>query len=177
MIRIHPTAVVDPSASIGEGTSIWSHACVLAGARIGRGCRIGHGAFVDRGVSVGDRVWIHNHVSVYRPVELESEVFVGPHVVFVNDPDPRWDATRDLSGVSWKVRRGATIGASATILSDVELGPHCFVGAGAVVTRPTVPFGLYVGAPARLVGYRCTCGLRFGLEGLPEVCERCDRRF
>jgi UDP-2-acetamido-3-amino-2,3-dideoxy-glucuronate N-acetyltransferase len=177
-VVIHPTAVVDPTAVIGQGTVIWSHVCILAGAAIGQDCRIGHAAFVDRGVRVGDRVVIHNQASIYRPFELADDVFVGPHVVFVNDPDPRNDATRDLEGVSWKVNRGATLGASVTVLSDVSLAEYCFIGAGAVVTRPTVPYGLYVGMPARLVGYRCRCGERFPTEpGLPKECRRCSRKF
>jgi UDP-2-acetamido-3-amino-2,3-dideoxy-glucuronate N-acetyltransferase len=177
-VVIHPTAVVDPTAEIGQGTIIWSHVCVLGEAAIGQECRIGHAAFVDRGVRIGNRVVIHNQASIYRPVELADDVFVGPHVVFVNDRDPRNDATRDLRGLNWKVHGGATIGASVTVLCDVSLAEHCFIGAGALVTRSTVPYGLYIGAPARLVGYRCRCGQRFPAEsGLPETCSRCSRRL
>ena len=175
-IVIHPTAVVDDSAEIGPGTVVWAHACILAGARIGSACRIGHAAFVDRGVRVGDRCVLHNKASVYRPVELGNDVFVGPHVVFANDPDPRAGATRDLGGVRWIVGDGATVGANCTILSDVNLAEHCFIGAGAVVTRDTVPYGLYVGTPARLVGHRCRCGARYS-GPLPKECERCRRTF
>lgn len=175
---IHPTAVVDPTAIIGSGTVVWAHACILGGAVVGEGCRIGHAAFLDRGVRIGDRVVIHNKASVYRPVVIGNDVFVGPHVVFVNDPDPRSDLTRDLAGVAWKVDDGVTIGANATILSDVVLAAHCLVGAGAVVTRSTVAFGIYAGVPARLVGYRCTCRTRYSLQrGLPERCESCGRVF
>jgi UDP-2-acetamido-3-amino-2,3-dideoxy-glucuronate N-acetyltransferase len=175
-VVVHPTAVVDASAELGPGTVVWSHACILAGAVLGKGCRVGHGAFIDRGVRVGDGVVIHNNASLYRPVEIGNEVFVGPHVVFVNDRDPRFDATRELDGVGWKIHDGATIGANVTIMSDVSLAPHCFIGAAALVTRPTVAYGLYVGSPARLVGYRCRCGQRFSLEAaLPEVCPRCQR--
>jgi UDP-2-acetamido-3-amino-2,3-dideoxy-glucuronate N-acetyltransferase len=177
-VVIHQTAVVDPSSVIGRGTVIWSHVCILAQAVIGEDCRIGHGAFVDRGVRIGSRVVIHNHANIYRPVELEDDVFVGPHVVFVNDPNPRPETTRHLAGLGWKARRGATLGASVTVLSDVELGEHCFIGAGAVVTRATVPYGLYVGTPARLVGYRCTCDARLPLTPAPpEVCPRCQRNL
>lgn len=175
---IHPTAVVDPTAIVGEGTSIWSHACVLSGAIIGRDCKIGHAAFIDRGVRLGDRVWVHNGASIYRPVEIGNDVFVGPNVVFVNDHDPTPDATRDLTGISWKVHDGATIGANVTVMNDVALAEHCLIGAGALVTRPTVAFGVYVGLPARLVGFRCTCRARYGLEpGLPVSCEGCGRCF
>jgi len=173
---IHSTAVVDPTAVLGAGTIVWSHACILAGARIGEQCRIGHGAYVDRGVSIGNRVVIHNHACVYRPVTIEDDVFIGPHVVFVNDPDPRASDTRDLSGIGWTARAGATIGANVTVMSGIELARHCLIGAGAVVSRPTVAYGIYVGVPARLVGYRCTCGARYR-SALPEECERCKTRF
>ena len=177
-VVIHPSAVVDATAKLGAGTVVWSHACVLADALIGKGCRIGHGAFVDRGVRIGDGCVIHNNASIYRPVEIGNEVFIGPHVVFVNDRDPRSDLTRDLDGVGWKVHDGATLGANVTILSDVSLAENCFIGACALVTKNTVPYGLYVGSPARLVGYRCRCGERFAeREGLPEVCPRCNRTF
>lgn len=174
---IHPTAVVDPTARIGAGSVVWSHACILADAVIGEDCRIGHGAFVDRGVHIGDRAVIHNQACIYRPVRLADDVFVGPHAVFVNDPEPRSENTRDLSGIGWRVERGATIGASATILSDIDLAEYSFVAAGAVVTRPTVRCGVYVGVPARLTGFRCRCGERFELDGgLPEECPRCRQK-
>lgn len=172
---IHPTAVVDATATLGNGTVVWSHACILARARIGEHCRIGHGAFVDRDVAIGSRVVIHNHACIYRPVTIEDDVFIGPHVVFANDPDPRANATRDVAGTTWRAGAGATIGASVTVLSDIDLAPHCLIGAGAVVTHPTVPFGIYVGVPARLVGFRCTCGARY--RQLPEECDRCKTRF
>jgi UDP-2-acetamido-3-amino-2,3-dideoxy-glucuronate N-acetyltransferase len=175
-VVIHPTAVVDETVRLGAGTVVWSHACILAGAALGRDCRVGHGAFIDRGVQIGDRAVIHNNASLYRPIELGDQVFVGPHVVFVNDRDPRSDLTRDLDGLSFKVHDGATIGASCTIMNDVSLGAYCFIGAAALVTRSTVAYGLYVGAPARLIGYRCRCGQRFPLQpALPEVCSACSR--
>jgi UDP-2-acetamido-3-amino-2,3-dideoxy-glucuronate N-acetyltransferase len=174
---IHPTAIIDPSATIGAGTVIWAYAFVGAGAVIGEQCRIGHGAYIDREVRVGDRVVIHGNASIYRPVVLGNDVFVGPHVVFANDPDPRAQATRDLTGVSWKVGDGATVGANATVLSDIDLAPHCLIGAGAVVSRPTVPFGIYAGVPARLTGYRCSCGAKYPGSVPPQECAQCHRRF
>lgn len=175
---IHETAVVDPKAVIGEGSFVWAHAYILAGAVIGEHCRIGHAVYIDRGVRVGNRVWVHNKASLYRPVEIADDVFIGPHVVFVNDPDPRSDLTRDLTGVSWRVERGASIGANATIMNDVSLAEHCLIGAGALVSRATVPFGIYVGVPARLIGYRCTCRARYPAQpGLPATCHQCGRGF
>ncbi len=177
-VLIHPSAVVDDSATIGHDTAIWTHVQVGAEAVIGPGCRIGHGAYIDRGVQLGARVVVHNNASIYRPVRIEDDVFVGPHVVFVNDADPRSDLTRDLGGRSWTIRRGATIGASATVMCDLDVAEHCLIGAGSVVTRPTVRFGVYLGVPARLVGYRCTCRTRYPLDpGLPSRCSACQRTF
>jgi UDP-3-O-[3-hydroxymyristoyl] glucosamine N-acyltransferase len=177
-VLIHPTAVVDESATIGPETAIWTHVQIGAGAVIGARCRVGHGAYIDRGVQVGSGVVIHNNASLYRPVRIEDDVFVGPHVVFVNDSDPRSDLTRDLGQAGWTIHRGATIGANATVMCDIDLAEHCLIGAGCVVTKPTVPFGIYVGVPARLVGYRCTCRARYPLSpGLPARCTQCQRTF
>jgi UDP-3-O-[3-hydroxymyristoyl] glucosamine N-acyltransferase len=177
-VLIHPTAVVDESAIVGEDTSIWAHVQVGANAVIGPRCRIGHGAYIDRGVQLGAGVVVHNNACLYRPVRIEDDVFIGPHVVFVNDADPRSDLQRDLTGRVWTVHRGATVGASVTVMNDLDLAEHCLIGAGAVVTRPTVPFGVYLGVPARLIGYRCTCRERYPLDpGLPGRCRRCDRTY
>ena len=163
---------------VGSDTTVWAHAVIGAGAVIGRGCVIGHAAYVDRFVRLGDRVWVHNKASIYRPWELASDVFIGPHVVFVNDADPTPHTTRDLHGVVCRVEQGVTIGANATILNDLTLGAHSFIGAAALVSRDTEPYGIYAGSPARLRGYRCVCRTRFGLEaGLPEECGSCGRRF
>ena len=176
--EIHPTAVIDPTARIGTGTSVWAHCVIGAGAEIGCDCSLGHGVYIDRDVRLGDRVRVHNKTSVYRPVRIANDVFIGPHVVFVNDPDPTPSGTRDLAGQVWHVRSGVTLGANVTVLSDLELAEHSFVGAGAVVTRPTQAFGVYVGNPAQLVGFRCSCRVRYSLEaGLPARCSACDRLF
>jgi acetyltransferase-like isoleucine patch superfamily enzyme len=153
---VHETAVVEPGATIGDGTAIWHHAHVRAGAQVGRGCTIGKNVFVDQGVVIGDRVKIQNNVSVYRGVHLDDEVFVGPGAVFTNDRYPR--ATGDWELVATEIRRGASIGANATVVCGVEIGRFATAAAGAVVTADLADHELVGGNPARRLGWVCECG-------------------
>jgi UDP-2-acetamido-3-amino-2,3-dideoxy-glucuronate N-acetyltransferase len=155
----HQSAVVDAGAQIGAGTRIWHFAHVCAGAVIGRDCVVGQGCYVA-GVTIGDRVRIQNHVSVYEGVTLEDGVFLGPSCVFTNVINPRAEVSRKHEYLTTLVRRGATIGANATIVCGVTIGEYAFVGAGAVVRRDVAPFALVVGTPARRVGWMCACGVR-----------------
>lgn len=174
--EIHPTAVVEPGALIGAGTRVWHRSQVRDGARIGAGCTIGFAVYVDQGAVLGDRCKIQNHVSVYRGVVLEDDVFVGPAVTFTNDRYPR-AASGDWEIVATRVRRGASIGAHATIVCGVELGAWSMVAAGAVVTRDVAPHGLVVGTPARLRAWVCTCGHPLAALGerRPDRCPHCGR--
>jgi acetyltransferase-like isoleucine patch superfamily enzyme len=164
-VHIHPTADVSPQATLGEGTRVWHEAQVREGAIIGRNCILGKGVYVDFGVKIGDNVKIQNRSSVYHGVELESGVFVGPHVVFTNDLLPRAvnpDGTLK-SDADWEeghilVREGASLGAGAIIVTGVTIGRWAMVGAGAVVTRDVPDYGLVYGNPARLQGWVCPCG-------------------
>ena len=147
---IHPTAIVELGAVIGHGTKVWHFAHIRTGAEIGADCVIGKDVYIDELVVIGDRVKIQNGVSVYQGVTLEDEVFVGPHVVFTNDPYPRSVGPWEV--VPTRIRRGASLGANATILCGIEIGEWAMVGAGAVVTH-SVPAGMLVrGNPARVVG-------------------------
>jgi len=186
-VRIHPTAEVSEQAQIGEGTSIWHQAQVREEARIGRNCILGKGVYVDFGVVIGDNVKVQNGVSIYHGVTIEDGVFVGPHVCFTNDNLPRainpngglktaadWEVGRTL------VKRGASIGANATVLPRVVIGEWALIGAGAVVTKDVPPYGLVTGNPARLIGFVCPCGgrLEAGEARGGEIytrCSRCDR--
>ena len=155
--RIDRTAIVESGAEIGAGTALWHHVHIRRGAHIGQGCNIADNAFVDEGVHIGDRVKLQNNVSVYRGVTLEDEVFVGPSAVFTNDLQPRsvspdWVVTPTL------VRRGASIGANATIVCGCEIGEWAMIGAGAVVTHDVQPNQLVYGSPARPRGWVCRCG-------------------
>ena len=153
---VHETATVEEGAEIGAGTRVWHHAHVRSGARVGGGCTLGKNVFVDAGVSVGARCKIQNNVSVYAGVTIEDEVFVGPSAVFTNDRFPR--AAGDWKMVETTVRRGASIGANATIVCGVEIGEWATVAAGAVVTRNVQPHELVAGNPARRMGWVCECG-------------------
>jgi UDP-2-acetamido-3-amino-2,3-dideoxy-glucuronate N-acetyltransferase len=153
---VHATVEVEPGATIGAGTRVWRSAHIRAGATIGRDCNIGANVFIDAHVRVGDRVKIQNNVSVYEGVELADESFVGPAAVFTNDRNPR--ATGPWQLVPTYVRGGASVGANATIVCGTELGEHCLVAAGAVVTRSVLPHQLVVGNPARPGGWVCRCG-------------------
>jgi UDP-2-acetamido-3-amino-2,3-dideoxy-glucuronate N-acetyltransferase len=150
----HPSAIVDEGASIGAGTRVWHFAHVCGGARIGERCSLGQGVFVGNRVSIGSNVKIQNQVSVYDNVTLEDDVFCGPSMVFTNVYNPRSAVVRKDEYRDTVVRRGATLGANCTIVCGIELGEHCFVGAGAVVSRSAAPFSLMLGVPARHAGSR-----------------------
>lgn len=157
--RIHPSAEVEEGAFLGEDSVVWRFVHVMAGARIGARCSLGQGCFVARGVSLGDGCRIQNNVSLYQGVSLEEDVFVGPSVVFTNVKRPRAAfPTSSPQFAPTLVRRGASIGANATILCGVTIGEGAMIGAGAVVTHDVPPFSLVLGQPAHVVGLVCACG-------------------
>lgn len=172
--EVHETAAVEADAELGAGTRVWHHGHIRTGARIGSGCNLGGNVFVDAGVRIGDRVKIQNNVSVYRGVTLEDEVFVGPSAVFTNDRFPR-AVSPDWDEVPTLVRRGASIGANATLVCGIEIGEYAVVAAGSVVTRSVRPHQIVMGAPARHHGWACACGRVSSRSVVPPVDLRCDR--
>ena len=150
---VHPTAVVDEGAQIGAGTRIWHFSHIMPTARIGRGCNLGQNVFVDNNAIIGNGVKIQNNVSVYNGVILEDYVFCGPSMVFTNVINPRSEIERKSEFKTTLVRRGATIGANATIVCGVTIGRYALIGAGAVVTSDVPDYALMVGVPARQVGW------------------------
>ena len=148
---LHPNGICE-SATVGPRTRIWAFAHVLPGARVGADCNLCDGVFVENDVVVGDRVTVKCGVQLWDGVTLEDDVFVGPNATFTNDPRPR-SRQRPERFSRTVVRRGASIGANATILPGLEIGQQAMVGAGAVVTRSVPPFAIAVGNPARIVGY------------------------
>ncbi|MFW5750124.1 MAG: DapH/DapD/GlmU-related protein [Planctomycetota bacterium] len=160
---IHASAIVDAGAHVGPGTRIWHFTHVCAGARIGAGCSLGQNVYVAPSVVIGDGCKVQNNVSLYDGVVLEDEVFCGPSMVFTNVINPRSAVPRRDEFKSTLVRRGATIGANATILCGIELGHHCFIGAGAVVAKAVPAYALMVGVPARQIGWISRAGERLGL--------------
>lgn len=172
-VFVHPKGLCE-SRSVGPGTRVWAFAHVMEGAVVGAGCNIGDHAFVESGARLGDRVTVKNAVLVWNRVTIEDEVFLGPNAVFTNDLLPR--ATRKKPPdelLPTLVRRGATIGANATIVCGTTIGEHAFVAAGAVVTRDVVQHALVAGNPARHIGWVCACGELLG----PDLSCSCGRRY
>jgi len=162
---IHPTAIVDEGAQIGAGTRIWHWVHVSAGARIGENCSLGQNVFVANDVTIGNNVKIQNNVSVYDAVHLEDDVFCGPSMVFTNVYNPRSAVSRKDEYRVTRVRRGATLGANCTVVCGVTIGENAFVGAGAVIKTDIPPYALFVGVPARRIGWMCACGERLADAG------------
>lgn len=148
-MKIHPLADVQ-GANIGEGTTVWQFVVILPGALIGRECNICAHVLVEGAARIGDRVTIKSGVQVWDGVILEDDVFVGPNATFTNDPRPR-SKVRPVAFAQTRVRKGASIGANATILPGVTIGEGAMVGAGAVVTRDVPPGATVVGNPARVI--------------------------
>lgn len=160
---VHPTAIVDEGAQIGAGTKVWHWVHISAGARIGENCSFGQNVFVASDVVIGAGVRVQNNVSVYDSVRIEDDVFCGPSMVFTNVYNPRAAVSRKDEYRRTIARRGATIGANATIVCGVELGEYCFIAAGAVVNRDVKPYALMAGVPARQIGWMSRGGERLDL--------------
>lgn len=166
-ISVHPTAVIDEGCSIGAGTRIWHFTHIMAGCEIGRVCNIGQNVVISPGVKIGNNVKIQNNVSVYTGVICEDDVFLGPSCVFTNVTNPRSFISRKDEFKTTAVKRGASIGANATIVCGHTIGEYALVGAGAVVTKDIPPYSLWTGNPARQTGWISKAGhrLHFDSEG------------
>ena len=162
-VFIHESSYVDDGAVVGDGTKIWHFCHVMSGAVIGERCSLGQNVVAMPGTKMGNNVKIQNNVSIYEGVELEDDVFCGPSMVFTNVINPRSAVSRKHEYQKTLVRRGASIGANATIVCGVTLGEYAFIGAGAVVTKDVKPFALVTGVPGRQVGWMCRCGERLGV--------------
>jgi UDP-2-acetamido-3-amino-2,3-dideoxy-glucuronate N-acetyltransferase len=174
---VHQSSFVDPGAVIGEGTKIWHFSHVMPGAVIGAGCNLGQNVVVMPGTRIGDNVKVQNNVSIYEGVTLEDDVFCGPSCVFTNVLNPRSHVSRKHEYQPTLVRRGATIGANATIVCGITLGEYCFIGAGAVVAADVPPFGLMLGVPARRAGWMCQCGVRLKVSDGVARCAACGAGY
>ena len=161
-VLIHESAHVDDPCMIGEGTRIWHFVHVLKGCEIGRGCSLGQNVMVGPDVRIGNTCKIQNNVSLYAGVELEDGVFCGPSCVFTNVNNPRAEIERKSEFRKTIVRRGATIGANATIVCGHTLGEYCFIAAGAVATGDVPAYALMAGVPARRIGWMSKAGARLG---------------
>jgi UDP-2-acetamido-3-amino-2,3-dideoxy-glucuronate N-acetyltransferase len=172
--RRHESAYVDEGAVVGTGTRIWHFSHVMAGARIGARCSIGQNVNVGGRAVIGNGVKVQNNVSVYDDVVIEDEVFCGPSCVFTNVINPRAFVERKSEYKRTLVKRGASIGANATIVCGTTLGEYCLIGAGSVVTKDVPAHAMAFGNPARVRGWVCACGARLA-DGL--VCPECGERY
>lgn len=171
---VHPTALVDENVQIGDGTKIWHFAHILSGSRIGAGCVIGQNVMIGPNVTIGDGCKVQNNVSVFDGVTLEQDVFCGPSMVFTNVLLPRAHVSRKDEFLPTVVKRGASIGANATIVCGNIIGAFAMIGAGAVITREVAAHALMVGNPARRRGWVSRAGERLGKDLL---CPRTGERY
>lgn len=176
---VHESAYVDEGARIGSGTKIWHFSHVMSTAQIGEKCSLGQNVLVANNVKIGNHVKIQNNVSVYEGVILEDYVFCGPSTVFTNVRTPRSAYPRNTSEdyLPTLVKKGASIGANATIVCGVTIGEWAFVAAGAVVTKEVPPYALVAGVPARVIGWACECGASLKFEGNDTGCPECGKHY
>jgi UDP-2-acetamido-3-amino-2,3-dideoxy-glucuronate N-acetyltransferase len=171
---VHESSYIDDGVEIGEGTKIWHFSHVLKNATVGKNCNIGQNVVIGANVTVGNGCKIQNNVSIYEGVTLEDEVFCGPSMVFTNVYNPR-SAIRRMDEIRpTLVKKGASIGANATIICGITIGHYSFIGAGAVVNRDVKNYALVVGNPARQIGWMCECGGRLSDE---LDCIECGKRY
>ena len=174
----HPTAVIDEGAEIGEGVKIWHFSHIMPGCKIGDGCNIGQNVVISPKVVLGKNVRVQNNVSIYEGVMCEDDVFLGPSMVFTNVINPRSMVSRKHEYMQTFVRKGASIGANATIVCGNEIGEYAFIGAGAVVTKPILAYALVVGNPAKQIGWMSELGHRLHFdENKIAVCEESGEQY
>jgi len=175
---VHPTSLVEKPSDIGQGTKIWHFSHIMPQATIGKDCTIGQNVFIAENVVIGNNVKIENNVSVFEGVTLEDGVFCGPSCVFTNINVPRSHISRKGKYARTIIRKGATIGANATIVCGHTIGKYAFIGAGSVVTKDMPDYALLYGNPARIQGWVCECGAKLDFTGNVETeCPRCGERY
>lgn len=174
---VHESSYVDEGCSIGEGTKIWHFSHIMKGCSIGKGCNIGQNVVISPDVVLGDGVKIQNNVSVYTGVVCEDGVFLGPSCVFTNVINPRAFIERKSEYRKTTVKKGASVGANATIVCGHDIGRYAFVGAGSVVTRDVPDYAMVYGSPAKIRGYVCRCGEKLAFEKDKAVCKACGIRY
>ena len=174
----HPTAIIDEGCEIGEGVKIWHFSHIMAGCKIGDGCNIGQNVVVSPKVVLGKNVRVQNNVSIYEGVICEDDVFLGPSMVFTNVINPRSAVSRKHEYMHTLVKKGASIGANATIVCGNEIGEYAFIGAGAVITKPVRPYGLVVGNPGKQIGWMSEYGHRLSFDEKGKaVCEESGEQY
>lgn len=174
----HDTAIIDENCSIGQGTKIWHFSHIMSNSTIGENCNIGQNVVISPKVILGNNVKVQNNVSIYTGVECEDDVFLGPSMVFTNVINPRSAVVRRDQYRKTLVRKGASIGANATIVCGHEIGEYAFIGAGAVVTKEVLPYALVVGNPAKQIGWMSEFGhrLKFDKNNIA-ICEESQEKY
>jgi UDP-2-acetamido-3-amino-2,3-dideoxy-glucuronate N-acetyltransferase len=172
----HPTAIIEEGVAVGRGTRIWAFAHILAGAKLGVDCNVCDHTFIEGDVLIGDRVTVKCGVYLWDGLVLEDDVFLGPAAVFTNDLRPR-SKQRPNKYLKTRVRKGASIGANATILPRLTIGKWAMIGAGAVVTKDVPDFALVLGNPARFVSWICSCGVKLQMNVKNVVECSCGKRY
>lgn len=175
----HETSLIDINARIGSGTRIWQFCNIMDNVKIGSECNIGQGVFIESGVEIGNHVKIKNNVAIYNGVVCEDDVFLGPNCVFTNVINPRSFIERKAEFRTTTIKKGATIGANATIVCGHVIGEYSMIGAGSVVTKDIPDYALVMGNPARIKGYVCQCGERLDKADteFEYVCVRCGKKY
>ncbi len=174
---VHPSSHIAKGAKIGEGTRIWYFCHIMKDAQIGKNCNIGQNVFIGSKAKVGNFVKIQNGVSIYDRVILEDYVFCGPSAVFTNVINPRSHIERKAEYKKTLVKKGATIGANATIVCGHTIGEYAFIGAGAVVTKDVPSYALVYGNPAKVAGWMCKCAVKLNLKNNKATCKHCNERY
>lgn len=177
---IHPTAIVDPGATIGDHCHIWHWVHISAGAKVGNKCSFGQNVFIGNKVIIGSNVKIQNNVSIYDNVIIEDDVFCGPSMVFTNVYNPRSAINRKSEYRSTIVKKGATLGANCTIICGITIGSNAFIGAGSVINRNVPNYALMVGVPGRQIGWMSQFGMRLNLPlvgNAETVCQHSGLRY
>lgn len=176
--QAHSTAVIDEGCTIGAGTKIWHFSHIMPNATIGDNCNIGQNVFIASDVLIGNNVKIQNNVSVYKGVICEDDVFLGPSMVFTNIINPRSAVVRKDKYMKTIVKKGASIGANATIVCGNEIGEYAMIGAGSVITKPVLPYALMVGNPAKQIGWVSKNGLRLHFNQTDEaICPETGEKY
>jgi UDP-2-acetamido-3-amino-2,3-dideoxy-glucuronate N-acetyltransferase len=173
----HPTAVIDEPAEIGEKTQVWHFSHIMSGAKIGARCNIGQNVFIGADVILGNNIKVQNNVSIFDGVVIEDDVFCGPSMVFTNVFNPRSFISRKKEFRKTVVKRGATIGANATVVCGYTIGRYAFIGAASVVTKDVPDYALVYGNPGRVRGWMCQCANEIVFKSGKAVCEACGKRY
>lgn len=174
---VHESSYVDEGCTVGEGTKIWHFSHIMKGCTIGKRCNIGQNVVISPDVVLGDGCKVQNNVSVYTGVICEDDVFLGPSCVFTNVINPRAFIERKSEYRRTTVKKGASIGANATIVCGHDIGRYAFVGAGSVVTRDVPDYAMVVGSPAKVLGYVCRCGCKLDFTDGKATCSACGKTY